>query len=314
MKKRLNARALLLLLIVAGILIQAGCTGVGIGFSVGELKGIVTDSRSGQNIEGVYVEAYSDDYYYDDYDSDWDYTDGSGSYSLSLEGGVYDVYFEKDGYYSEVFRDIGVSSPFSRSLDVQLTPTSTPTPTATPTATPTEVDVAYAASADQNRVSVFSVMSDGTLQANSLSPLTLSAQPGGIAVSRGTSRLYVVTGLDGEAGQVTVFDTATLNQVGSPLDLLQTDGQAYYAAYYTAGNRLYVSRKGSAVSGKIEEIVFSGDTVSATNLITLTVDDPGPMSVNQEDGILFVACPSTNEVVSVDLATGTQLGTVPRRG
>ncbi len=310
MKGTSNIRAILLMVITLGIVIQAGCTGLTIGLTTGELRGIVTDARSGKNIQGAYVEAYSRDYYYDDYDIDWDYTDSSGFYRLYLEGGLYDVYFEKSGYHPKVIRDISVTAPFTRSLDVQLTPTATPSPTIEPTVTPTQVDVAYAGKAGQDQVSVFRVMSDGTLEADAGSPVSISAEPAGLAVHRGRSRLYVVTGEEREAGRVTLIDTATLNQIGEPLDLAQVEGRANQAVYYSNGNRLYVSRNSSS-PGMIEEMVFSGDNLTQTNLITLTQDDPGPMAINQEDGILFVACPSSDQIISVDLAASVQLAEVP---
>lgn len=309
MKKRLRIKGILLFIITLGLMLHVGCGSISLGVEFGELKGIVTDARSGSNIEGVYVYAENDAFYDEDYDEDWDYTSGDGSYSLSLSGGVYDVYFDKPGYHAKVVRDIGITAPFSRSLDVQLTPTATPSPPS-PSPSPTPIGDLFASKISNAEVSAFNVMSDGSLESKQNSPAGTGSEPNDIKNVSSKNRLYVVTGNDGDNGQVTGYDTTnSYNNVGATA-LDSNDGQAYRVVHYANDDRLLISRKGSS-PGKIEEIRYTGDTANVTTppINLVNGDDPREMAINNDDKIIYVCCyDGTNKVVAYNVDTATQLG------
>lgn len=133
-KYRFFIKVYFLLLLSVASLIIAGCGISDVLVELGTIKGIVRDASNGKKLADVFVAA--GDYWYE---ADYDYTDYNGEYVLRVGGGVYDVYFEKEGYYFKKVYDIMVTAPFSRNLDVELTPLPTPTitPTPTPTLTPT---------------------------------------------------------------------------------------------------------------------------------------------------------------------------------
>lgn len=307
MKKRPRLLAFILLFLTIGLIILGGCTSATFSLGgLGELKGIVTDARSGQNLQGVYVEADSYDYYDDYYD--YDYTDGSGSYSIPLPSGTYDVYFELDGYYTEVIENIYITEPFSRSLDIQLTPIYSPTPTETPT--PTPIGDMLAENPQGQQVSVLTVMSDGTLQQGYGNPIYLPAEPDALRNVPDKGRLYVVTGADGENGAVYGFDTDnSYTQVGDEVTLSSTDGQPFAMVHYLARDMLFVSRK--LGSGVLEEITFNGDTVQDQKAIDITYTDPQGMAIDQNNGFLFVACRMPDKIISYDIENDVEVpGTV----
>lgn len=108
------------------ILAAAGCgtAEVPVG-DLGNLRGYVTDAVTGERLDYVYVLAREDSF-----DRANDYTDRNGEYRLELGGGIYDVYFEKEGYYLEKVYNIVITAPFSRTLNIKMTPS--PSPTMTP--------------------------------------------------------------------------------------------------------------------------------------------------------------------------------------
>jgi hypothetical protein len=308
MKDRLLFRAIIILALSVVFLAHLGCSGTSFMLlDSGELKGIVTDARSGANLDGVYVEAYSDWYYDDDWD--YDYTSGDGSYSLYLEGGYYDVRFEKSGYSTKVVGDVYVTSPFSRSLDVQLTPTGDPSPTGSPSPSPSALGSLYASRSSQGAIDPYIVISDGQMGEDPAGPISLSSQAVAMAEVTGKSRLYAALA-PGGPGSVESFDTVGgYAQAGSTIALQSNEGSPFDMVHYAGGDILFVSRAGSgAITGHgiIERIDLSGDDPVSKTLVSLSHRDPRKMALGQAGGILFAACRGGGHVAAYDVNSGTQ--------
>ncbi len=92
----------------------------------GTIAGNVTDATTGVAMSGATVTAGGVTVT----------TDTSGSYSISLEPGTYNVTARATGYLDDTATGVVVTSNNATTQDFALTPTSTPTPTPTPTATP----------------------------------------------------------------------------------------------------------------------------------------------------------------------------------
>lgn len=314
MKKNLILKMAILVGLSLVFLFQSGCS-ASLSFSSGELKGIVTDARSGANLSGVYVRTYSSDYYYDDYDydsynhNDWDYTNSNGSYSLHLSSGYYDVRFEKEGYEDYIARDIYVTSPFSRSLDISLTPFGNPNPSPTPSPSPSNVGTLLATkTGNASQLGVFDVFSNGQLQASSVSPVTTGQAPKGVKNIPNRSRIYVANSLD---NTLSVFNSVTNFSAinGSPFALPSVSGAPYGIAYCQGPDklRLFVSRQGS--SPGIVNILDVSNSDDVQPIIDVNVaDDPQEMAVNELGQILFVASRGGNSITAYDIANNVNPG------
>ena len=282
-------------------------TGCAIASALGQfgyIRGMVTDSITGKALSGVYVATY--DYYSDDYD----YTDGDGSYVLTLAGGSYDIRFEKDGYNDVRLYDIVLVAPFTRSLDVAMEPIN---PTPTPTPTPGDWEFLYATHAgSDNRFSAFYVEKNtGELTVDAATPLSTGNGPAGILNIASKNRLFVANSLD---RTVSVYNSSNAyNQISvSPVSLTSSDGSPYRMAHDSIGGRIYLTMKSSSSPGKIEILNISdANNPYSEGLINAPAlpSDPQDIKLLSSAGYIFTNCRSGNSVAAYDIRNSTPSGT-----
>lgn len=306
MKKSVRLIKLISLFILSiSLLFFAGCAVASILTQFGYIRGIVTDSISGKTLSGVYVAAY--DYYYSD---DYDYTDGDGSYVLTLAGGTYDVRFEKDGYHDVRLHDIGLIAPFTRSLDVAMEPVN---PTPTPSPTPGDWDYIYATHAGgDNRFSAFYVEKNtGELTVDASTPAGTGRGPAGILSIASKQRLFVANSTD---RTISVYNSwGPYNQISvSPLSLTSTDSSPYKMAHDAARGRIYITMKFSNNPGKIEILnisdannPYSEGVINAPSFPS----DPQDIKINHSTGDIYAACRSGNSIAVYNVRNSTMSGT-----
>lgn len=303
MKDNLSfSKKLVLAIIAVFTMFLTGCAAVAILSEFGRVRGVVTDSSTGDPINGVYVRAY-ESYY----DTDYDFTGSDGSYVLILESGFYDIYFKKDGYYDEKTYDIGVVAPFTRSLDVEMTPIgSSPTPEPSPEPSPR----VFAVRASENdHFDVFNVnRSSGELALDEGSNVSTGEDPGAILYLEGKSRIYVINRAD---RTISVYYSGDgfpeIN--GSPFSLSNNDGAPTNMVYDTHNDCILLSYAGSSSPGKIEKLsVADSEKVVSLGMLGSSIpDDPLDMAIDHSEKILYVACGTSGKVISYDLENSSVL-------
>ena len=289
-------RAVMLVALSVFFLIFSGCAVASILTQFGYVKGIVTDSVTGENISGVYVSTY--DYYYSD---DYDYTNSDGSYVLTLAGGTYDIRFEKDGYRDVRLYDITVISPFTKSLDVAMEPID---PSPTPSPTPGDWDYLYATnSGGSNKFSAFYVEKNtGELSLDASSPVNTGQGPAGILKVDSQNLIYVANSTD---RTISIYNgSGTYTQIqGSPVSLSTTNGFPHKMAYDSTGSRIFITMRDSSSPGVVEMLnisnpasPYSEGAISASELAA----DPRDIEINTASGHVYIASKSGNAITAFD--------------
>jgi len=313
LKKTKHLKGVIIVILSVVFLVFTGCAVASIFGEWGHVRGIVTDSVTGEPIDGVYVGAYSYDYYdYYDWSEDYDYTDDGGYYYLTLDSGDYDIYYEKDGYQDVHLYDINVIAPFTQSRDIEMEPYN-------PTPTPTLMDKLYVTRAgNSNFYDVFYVEREtGKINIDANSPITTGQGPAGILYLSGKTMLCVANSLE---NSVSVYSSLGpyMPVSGSPFSLTSTDGTAYKLAFDPTLNKVFVSLKSSSSPGKVEYInVIDSNNVTVGGLINAPdlADDPQDIVVHSYNHILYIASRSGNTITtyntSADSVSGTLIVTDP---
>lgn len=305
--KKSKYKGILIAVLSVAFLIFTGCAAASILGEWGRIRGIVTDSITGEPINGVYVGAYSYDYYdYYDYSEDYDYTDSGGNYYLTLDSGDYDIYYEKDGYRDVHLYDINVIAPFTQSRDVEMEPEN-------PTPTPTLMDKLYVTRAgNTNLYDVFYVEREtGKINIDANSPINTGQGPAGILYLSGKTMLCVANSLE---NSVSVYSSIGpyMPLSGSPFKLTSTDGTAYKLAFDSTLNKVFVSLKSSSSPGKIEYInIIDSNNVTVGGLINAPdlADDPQDIIAHSSNHILYIASRSGNMITAYNASTDSISGT-----
>ncbi len=293
--KKYNRKHILIILSLL-LLFASGCSVVASIVLLGRIRGVVTDATTGKPIYDVYVRAYSCD------DSDFDYTGQDGSYVLNLESGFYDVYFRKEGYYDEKCTDIGVVAPFTRSLDVKMTPISP-----SPTPIPTPDYSLFATRGGENKFDAFHIDKDtGVLTRDPSSPISTGQTPYGILAVGSKYRIYV---LNTSANTVSVYSSVpSYPTIVRAFSLSTTDGSPYHMVYNPSTESIFVSFKDSSSPGKVEILdvsdpnkIYSRGTINAPAL----PQDPRDLVLHNSKQYLFIASYNGNAISSYDITNKT---------
>ncbi|MCD4786279.1 MAG: hypothetical protein K8T10_20845 [Candidatus Eremiobacteraeota bacterium] len=308
MKKSKYIKGILIAALSVVFLVFTGCAVASLMTEWGHVKGIATDSVTGEPIDGVYVGAYSNDYYYDynDWSEDYDYTDGGGSYDLRLSTGDYDIYYEKDGYRDVRLYDINVIAPFTQSRDIEMEPDN-------PTPTPTLMDKLYVTrTGNTNLYDVFYVEREtGRMNVDANSPIATGQGPAGILYLSGKTMLCVANSLENSVSAYSSIGPYT--QVsGSPFKLASTDGTAYKLAFDSTLNKVFISLKSSSSPGKIEYLnVIDGNNVNVGGLINAPdlADDPQDIIAHSSNSILYIASRAGNMITTYNTSADSVSGT-----
>lgn len=305
MKLRMIILTALLSVFSLFALLTAGCSVLSLGTEFAYIRGIVTDSQTGQHIQGVYVRAR--DYYYTE---DYDYTDSGGYYVLTLSSGTYDLHYQKSGYHDVVLRNISVISPFTQSRDIEMRRHSN-YPTPTPQPSPGLERKIYALQYSNNLFDVFHFdESSGNLYMDSASPFSTGADPQSIVHLEDKNRIVVVNSRD---------KTLSIHNSQGPflstgsLSLSSNQGKPFGAVYHMPSQKVFVSFIEGGSPGIIEAVdVSSPDhpfSLGAIDMPSLG-RDPRSIKIHTGSGYLFAASSSENRISSFNIHENLPAGSI----